>query len=128
MIKNEIKFRAFDHRIKDYTEESFDTDVDEENVSETTDQYVVNTMYSMGPDGDLFTFELFTGVFDNDGQEMFVGDILKCPKGRNDVIEMKFGAFWLRYRNITLYKFLFELNAKVEVIGNILKTPELAKV
>ena len=127
-MNNEIKFRAFDHRLKDYTQVSFEADFDEEAVSETPGLCVVNTMYHGGPKGDLFTFELFTGVLDDDGQEMFVGDILKCPKGRNDVIEMKNGAFWLRYRNVTLHKFLFELGAKVEVIGNILKTPELAEV
>ena len=123
-----IKFRAWDFTIQDYSEESFDSDVDEDQLQKMPAQYLVNTMSTKGPAGLQFAFELFTGVMDQDGVEMFAGDIIKCPKGRNDVIEFKKGAFWLRYRNITLHKFLYEIGAEVEVIGTIRKNSELAEV
>ena len=124
----EIKFRAYDHTIEDYTNECFDTDLDEDTVQSVTTQFVVNTMSMNGPGGLKFTFELSSLELDNDGVEVFVGDIIKCPKGINDVIIFKQGAFWLKNRNVSLSHFLYVLRAEIEVIGNIHMNPELAEV
>lgn len=71
---------------------------------------------------------LFTGETDTNGEEVYSGHIIKCPKGRNDVIEFKNAGFWLKYRNVTLHHFLYTLRCEIEVIGNIHMNPELAEV
>jgi len=53
-------------------------------------------------------------------------DVIKCPKGVNDVIDFKYGAFWLKKRDVSLYHFKYVLKSPIEVIGNIHINPELA--
>lgn len=66
----------------------------------------------------------FSTIVDIKEVEVFAGDIVKCSKGRNDVVEFKNGCFWLKYRNCSLYRYMFELQNTVEVIGNIYLNPE----
>lgn len=72
-----------------------------------------------------FKWLLGSGITDIKDVEVYAGDILKCSRGRNDVVEFKNGCFWLTYRNCTLYHFMFELANSIEVIGSIHTNPEL---
>lgn len=69
-----------------------------------------------------------SGIMDIKDVEVFSGHVLKCPKGINDVVEFKHGAFWLKHRNITLHKFMFDLGNAVEIIGVVHVNPELAEL
>ncbi|WP_300440627.1 YopX family protein [Christiangramia sp.] len=125
---NTITFRVFDHKNKKYTKDFFESDIDEEIVSSTETYSLVNTIWVNGEKGLQFSFELFAWEYDSDGVAIFAGDIIKCPKGRNDVIEFKNGGFWLKHRSCTFHHFVYVLKNPIEVIGNIHMNPELAEI
>lgn len=118
---NEIKFRAFVHPycgggIPQETYNSLDySDNYNGDLSEFFGLY--NPSY--------FEIMQFTGHRDKNGKDVFTGDIVKCTKGRNDLIEFQNGSAWLRYRNITLHRFVNELEQTIEVIGNIHENEDL---
>ena len=79
----------------------------------------------------------FTGLIDRLEIEIYEGDIVYCRDehgyvvGRNDVVEYNSltGCFWLRYRDIPLYKWamFYNDNGTIDVIGNIHENQELLK-
>jgi len=74
---------------------------------------------------DGFIWMLFTGELDTNDVEVYKDDVIKCPKGVNDVIDFKYGAFWLKKRDVSLYHFKYVLKSPIEVIGNIHINPEI---
>lgn len=98
-----------------------------------------------GPDGRLeecydslddIVFQLFSGMSDKNGKEIYEGDIVKCINWQNDydreehesVSEVKFnnGAFYPRYINNECEDGWYSWGIdKIEVIGNIFENKEL---
>lgn len=77
-MNRELKFRAWNHRNEDWETNSFDADLDEERIG-TPSLLLINTMYHKN-NGDLYTFQLATGLIDSDGVEIFEGDIVEYTK------------------------------------------------
>lgn len=143
---NDVKFRAFDNRTEDWSEETFDADLDEEIVTSKSSLVVINTMYS-GQSlnmGDQFTFQLSANMIDNDGVEIFEGDILEDVKLDGSkrfykvfrekgglVINTHQDDFYKPCDKISFYEALADMQtsgyvtSNCRVIGNIIDNPEL---
>ncbi|MDA3966647.1 YopX family protein [Helicobacter sp. WB40] len=66
--------------------------------------------------------ELFTGLKDKNGNDIYEGDILQDSKGNINVVSFSYDSGFIVFEDSCLH----ELNLKsLEVIGNIHKNPEL---
>ena len=65
----------------------------------------------------------YTGVKDENGKEIYEGDIIKCFNSGNSYVSFKGGVFGL----ISDYGFIpfSDVHGKMRVIGNIYENPEL---
>lgn len=74
-----------------------------------------------------------TGLFDKNGKEVFVGDIIKCTRGcpHEVYIEKEYGGKYIGGMPAVYLKGIREGNAWTgaeEIIGNIYEKPELLEV
>lgn len=142
---NEIRFRAYDNRIEDWSKDSFDADVDEEIVTSKPSLLVINTMYNRQSinTGDQYSFQLSAFMLDNDGVEIFEGDILehtlidgtkrfyKIWREAGGLVvnihqddfykPVKLIQFWEGLSNMQTASFI----KNCRVIGNVIDNPEL---
>lgn len=68
----------------------------------------------------------FSGLMDEEGKEIYEGDIMQDENGRNRIVVFDYGAFKVMWNNenptqINLYPF----NKHWLVIGNVFENPEL---
>jgi len=141
-MNREIKFRAWNHRNEDWETNSFDADLDEERIG-TKSLLLINTMYHKN-NGDLYTFQLASGLNDRDGIEIFEGDILQFTRLDNSkeyfkvwhekgglVINIHSNDFNKPTEKISFFEALANmqtasfLSGSCEIIGNIFENPEL---
>lgn len=97
-----------------------------------------NTFYSLPTeDTKRFVLQLFTGLTDKNGKEIYEGDIIKSSRGnyyyKNFIADVKYstysGGFYANIlvslgENINL---LQDDSHKIEVVGNIFENPNLLK-
>jgi uncharacterized phage protein (TIGR01671 family) len=116
-IFNEIKFRVFDKDRK------------------ITIIYTLNKLISTTFRRSKFEFRgRFTGLHDQNGKEIYEGDILKFSEVDTAIVEWneKYSYFMLKpiqdyYFDSDVLGHALEYNDNVEVIGNIYENPELVK-
>ncbi len=83
-----------------------------------------NGLLTASSNTDNFVFQQFTGLLDKNKKKIFEGDIIKLPfyeSGQEVIFEN--GYFCLEESG----DFLFEINEKSKIIGNIFENPELLK-
>lgn len=74
-----------------------------------------------------------TGLFDKNGKEVFVGDIIKCTRGcpHEVYLEKEYGGTYIGGMPAIYLKGLlsgYAWNEDEEIIGNIYENPELLEV
>ena len=58
------------------------------------------------------TLSQYSGMMDKYGRKIFAGHQVYCRLGGSDIVEFKDGGFKLRYRNI----FLFDFDYDIEIV------------
>jgi len=122
------KFRAWMKSLKwmcDVTNISFDSKFVDICQQGDTERYT-----EMSVEFDEITLMQSTGLFDKNGKEVFVGDIIKCTRGclHEVYIEKEYGGTYCGGMPAVYLKGLREGYAWTEheeIIGNIYENPEL---
>lgn len=90
---------------------------------------------NFGSDTRLDEIELMqsTGIFDKNGKEVFVGDIIKCTRGclHEVYIEKEYGGTYIGGMPAIYLKGIrkgYAWTGDEEIIGNIYENPELLEV
>lgn len=101
------------------------------------DEQVVKVTYKNGnvAKEDMKEYELMqsTGLFDRNGKEVFVGDIVKCTRGCHHEVylEKEYGGTFIGGMPAIYLKDLlsgYAWTEDEEIIGNIYENPELLEV
>ena len=72
------------------------------------------------------TIGQFTGIFDNEGKEVYEDDIISFDGGKIGVVEFYRGCFVVKYGIENTTKYLYDVqNMDLKILGNICETPEL---
>ena len=124
------KFRAWDKRFSEFVEDFF--------VSEDGKIYkkTKDTSYGFAisrETSDKIILMQSTGLFDKNGQEVFIGDIVKCTRGcpHEVYIEKEYAGTFIGGMPAIYLKGIGEGYAWTEaeeIIGNIYENPELLEV
>ena len=121
------KFRAWDKVLKEMVQVN----------ALVLDEQVVKVTYKNGnvAKEDMKEYELMqsTGLFDRNGEEVFVGDIVKCTRGCHHEVylEKEYGGTFIGGMPAIYLKGLLSGYAWTEyeeIIGNIYEDPELLEV
>ena len=121
------KFRAWDKVFKEMVQVN----------ALVLDEQVVKVTYKNGnvAKEDMKEYELMqsTGLFDRNGKEVFVGDIVKCTRGCHHEVylEKEYGGTFIGGMPAIYLKGLLSGYAWTEyeeIIGNIYENPELLEV
>ena len=127
-MKREIKFRAWDESFGIMV---YDIDPDHYEVYFNGNQL---TCRPIDGNGDPFTLPLlqFTGLRDENGKEIYEGDIITSrlypfQDGYTHDVYFKDGDFRLRWTMFRLSEMFEHTHTDIEVIGNIYENPELLK-
>ena len=121
------KFRAWDKVFKEMVQVN----------ALVLDEQVVKVTYKNGnvAKEDMKEYELMqsTGLFDRNGEEVFVGDIVKCTRGCSHEVylEKEYGGTFIGGMPAIYLKGLLSGYAWTEyeeIIGNIYEDPELLEV
>nr|DAV06800.1 MAG TPA: YopX protein [Caudoviricetes sp.] len=121
------KFRAWDKVFKEMVQVN----------ALVLDEQVVKVTYKNGnvAKEDMKEYELMqsTGLFDRNGEEVFVGDIVKCTRGCHHEVylEKEYGGTFIGGMPAIYLKGLLSGYAWTEyeeIIGNIYEDPELLEV
>ena len=119
-----LKFRAWDKKFKEMVQVN----------ALVLDEQVIKATYKNGNivKDDVKEYELMqsTGLFDKNGKEVFVGDIIKCTRGcpHEVYLEKEYGGTFIGGMPAIYLKGLREGYAWTEheeVLGNIYENPEL---
>lgn len=120
-MKREIKFRAWDEKLKIMTTPFIDFLVFEESENFRKGQ----VLHQHFEDEEFVPTEImqYTGLKDKNGKEIFEGDILEG----NLVVTFYDGAFgfWAKENSIPEFYMLYRYLGSRKVIGNIYENPEL---
>lgn len=122
------RYRAWIKSLKwmcDITNISFDSKFVDICQQGDTERYT-----EMSVEFDEITLMQSTGLFDRNGKEVFIGDIVKCTRGclHEVYIEKEYGGTYFGGMPAVYLKGLREGYAWTEheeIIGNIYETPEL---
>ena len=121
------KFRAWDKVFKEMVQVN----------ALVLDEQVVKVTYKNGnvAKEDMKEYELMqsTGLFDRNGKEVFVGDIVKCTRGCHHEVylEKEYGGTFIGGMPAIYLKGLlsgYAWTEDEEIIGNIYENPELLEV
>ena len=121
------KYRAWDKEFKEMVQVN----------ALVLDEQVIKATYKNGNvvKEDMKNYELMqsTGLFDKNGKEVFVGDIVKCTRGclHEVYLEKEYGGTFIGGMPAIYLKGLREGYAWTEheeIIGNIYENPELLEV
>lgn len=121
------KFRAWDKVFKEMVQVN----------ALVLDEQVVKVTYKNGnvAKEDMKEYELMqsTGLFDRNGKEVFVGDIVKCTRGCHHEVylEKEYGGSFIGGMPAIYLKGLlsgYAWTEDEEIIGNIYENPELLEV
>ena len=121
------KFRAWDKVFKEMVQVN----------ALVLDKQVVKVTYKNGnvAKEDMKEYELMqsTGLFDRNGKEVFVGDIVKCTRGCHHEVylEKEYGGTFIGGMPAIYLKGLlsgYAWTEDEEIIGNIYENPELLEV
>lgn len=121
------KFRAWDKVFKEMVQVN----------ALVLDEQVVKVTYKNGnvAKEDMKEYELMqsTGLFDRNGKEVFVGDIVKCTRGCHHEVylEKEYGGTFIGGMPAIYLKDLlsgYAWTEDEEIIGNIYENPELLEV
>ena len=121
------KFRAWDKLFKEMVQVN----------ALVLDEQVVKVTYKNGnvAKEDMKEYELMqsTGLFDRNGKEVFVGDIVKCTRGCHHEVylEKEYGGTFIGGMPAIYLKGLlsgYAWTEDEEIIGNIYENPELLEV
>lgn len=121
------KFRAWDKVFKEIVQVN----------ALVLDEQVVKVTYKNGnvAKEDMKEYELMqsTGLFDRNGKEVFVGDIVKCTRGCHHEVylEKEYGGTFIGGMPAIYLKGLlsgYAWTEDEEIIGNIYENPELLEV
>nr|DAP57421.1 MAG TPA: YopX protein [Caudoviricetes sp.] len=121
------KFRAWDKVFKEMVQVN----------ALVLDEQVVKVTYKNGnvAKEDMKEYELMqsTGLFDRNGKEVFVGDIVKCTRGCHHEVylEKEYGGTFIGGMPAIYLKGLlsgYAWTEDEEIIGNIYENPELLGV
>ena len=124
------KFRAWDSAKKEMFKDTFA-------ITESGQVVVVEQEDVMCPPDYVFVDHLVimqsTGLFDRNGEEVFVGDIVKCTRGclHEVYLEKEYGGTFMGGMPAVYLKGLSEGYAWTgyeEIIGNVYENPELLEV
>ena len=82
---------------------------------------------------DEVTLMQSTGLFDKNGQEVFIGDIIKCTRGcpHEVYLEKEYGGTYIGGMPAVYLKGLlsgYAWTGDEEIIGNVFENPELLEV
>lgn len=124
------KFRAWDNRFSEFVEDFF--------VSEDGKIYKKSTDTGYGiaisrETSDKIILMQSTGLFDKNGQEVFIGDIVKCTRGCHHEVylEKEYGGIFIGGMPAIYLKGIKEGYAWTgdeEIIGNIYENKGLLEV